>query len=56
LYQFKDLHAAGGTAIIARDGVFIRPNIARGFGRKGRPSRSIAPDLDLVVDLGVRIG
>ncbi|HEX8642336.1 MAG TPA: M23 family metallopeptidase [Allosphingosinicella sp.] len=56
MYQFRDMHEAGGAAIIARDGVFHRPVIARGFGRKGRPTRSVAPDLDLVVDLGVRIG
>jgi murein DD-endopeptidase MepM/ murein hydrolase activator NlpD len=57
LYQFRDLHEGGGTAtIIARDGVFHRPAIARGFGRRSDKRRSVAPDLDLVVDLGVRIG
>jgi murein DD-endopeptidase MepM/ murein hydrolase activator NlpD len=50
------MHAAGGVAIIARDGVFHRPTIARGFGRRSDARRSVAPDLDLVVDLGVRIG
>jgi murein DD-endopeptidase MepM/ murein hydrolase activator NlpD len=50
------MHAAGGVAIIARDGVFHRPTISRGFGRKSEQRRNVAPDLDLVVDLGVRIG
>ena len=56
MYQFKDLHAAGGTAIIARDGVFHRPAIARGFGQKKQQRRTLGPDVDLVVDLGVRLG
>jgi murein DD-endopeptidase MepM/ murein hydrolase activator NlpD len=50
------MHAAGGAAIISRDAVFQRQIIARGFGRRSEARRSVAPDLDLVVDLGVRIG
>jgi murein DD-endopeptidase MepM/ murein hydrolase activator NlpD len=55
LYQFKDIDASGGAAI-ARQGTFQRPAIARGFGRKGEPQRRVLRDLDLAVDLGVRIG
>jgi len=57
LYQFKDISASGGgAAVISRDGVFHRPTISRGFGRKTEAQRSFIPDVDLVVDLGVRIG
>ena len=56
MYQFRDIGQAGGAAIIARDSVFHRPTIARGFGRRNETRRGLAPDLDLVVDLGVRIG
>jgi murein DD-endopeptidase MepM/ murein hydrolase activator NlpD len=56
LYQFRDIGHAGGAAIIARDTVFHRPAIARGFGRRNEPPRRFVSDLDLVVDLGVRIG
>ncbi|HEX8192747.1 MAG TPA: peptidoglycan DD-metalloendopeptidase family protein [Allosphingosinicella sp.] len=55
MYQFRDIHAAGAAAIISRDAVFQRQIIARGFGRRSEARRSVAPDLDLVVDLGVRI-
>jgi len=56
LYQFRDISSSGGAAIIARDGLFHRPAISRGFGRKPEVQRSFVPDVDLVVDLGVRIG
>jgi murein DD-endopeptidase MepM/ murein hydrolase activator NlpD len=56
LYQFKDIEAAGGAPAIARLGGFHRPTIARGFGRKSEPRRRVLADVDLVVDLGVRIG
>ena len=55
LYQFRDMHS-GGAAVITRDAVFHRPAIARGFGRREQAPKSFAPDLELVVDLGVRIG
>ncbi len=56
MYQFRDIGQSGGAAIIARDGAFHRPAIARGFGRRADTPRSFVPDVDLVVDLGVRIG
>jgi murein DD-endopeptidase MepM/ murein hydrolase activator NlpD len=56
LYQFRDIGHAGGAAIIARETVFHRPAIARGFGRRNEAQRRFVPDVDLVVDLGVRIG
>jgi len=62
LYQFRDIGASGGAAVIARDsvfqrdGAFHRPAISRGFGRRAEAQRSFVPDVDLVVDLGVRIG
>jgi murein DD-endopeptidase MepM/ murein hydrolase activator NlpD len=56
LYQFRDIGQAGGAAIVARDSVFHRPAIARGFGRRNEPPRRFVPDVDLVVDLGARIG
>jgi murein DD-endopeptidase MepM/ murein hydrolase activator NlpD len=61
LYQFRDISASGGAAVIARDSVFQRDTIrrqaiSRGFGRRAEAQRSFVPDVDLVVDLGVRIG
>ena len=54
MYQFRDIQSAGGAAVIARESVFHRPAISRGFGRKTEARRSV--DIDLAVDLGVRIG
>ena len=58
MYQFSDMDAGSGaaTVLLSRDSVFHRPTIARGFGRKGAELCSFDPDIDLVVDLGVRIG
>ena len=58
MYQFNDMSAApsGAAAVFRRDAIFQRPAIARGFGRKGQELRAFQPDIDLVVDLGVRIG
>ena len=58
MYQFNDMSAGSGAAAatLARDSIFHRPAISRGFGRKGEPARVFQPDVDLVVDLGVRIG
>jgi murein DD-endopeptidase MepM/ murein hydrolase activator NlpD len=56
LYQFNQFGAGagGGAAALSLDQPFRRPAIARGFGAKGT-ARAVA-DLDLVTDLGVRIG
>lgn len=62
MYQFRDISASGGAAVIARDSVFQRdgsfhrPAVSRGFGRRTAAPRSFVPEVDLVVDLGVRIG
>lgn len=56
MYQFRDISPSGGAAIISRDPGFQRPAISRGFGRKSDARRNLIPDVDLVVDLGVRIG
>ncbi len=55
MYQFQDIRPAGGGAIAHEPG-FRRQTIARGFGRKGEPARRALGDVELVVDLGVRIG
>jgi murein DD-endopeptidase MepM/ murein hydrolase activator NlpD len=47
---------AGGAAVISHQTIFHRPTIARGFGRREEAPKGFAPDVDLVVDLGVRIG
>jgi murein DD-endopeptidase MepM/ murein hydrolase activator NlpD len=56
LYQFNQFGAGagGGTAALSLDQPFRRPAIARGFGARAG-ARSTA-DLDLVTDLGLRIG
>jgi murein DD-endopeptidase MepM/ murein hydrolase activator NlpD len=58
LYRFNDMSlGAGGTAALtARDSLFQRQPAARGFGRKGSRRSFLQADIDLVVDLGVRIG
>ena len=58
MYQFSDIAAGAGagTAVLSRDNVFHRPTISRGFGRKSEEPRAFHADIDLVVDLGVRIG
>ena len=56
LYQFNDIGTGGGgggAATLRADPIF-RPRISRGFGDKIAELR--APDIDLVADLGVRIG
>lgn len=57
MYQFNDIAAGngGGTAVLNLDTVLHRPAIGRGFGAKVRDLGSAA-DVDLVTDLGVRIG
>ena len=56
MYQFNQIGAGsgGGAATLAFGSGLNRPAIARGFGTK--PSKSIGRDIDLVTDLGVRIG
>ena len=54
LYQFDDMPAGGGAAALRFEAAPLRPAIARGFGRKAEGAR--VRDLDLVADLGVRIG
>lgn len=58
MYQFNDLSAGsgGGAAALRLGAPLDRPAIARGFGRRVEGLRSNAPDIDLVTDLGVRIG
>ncbi|HEX8526922.1 M23 family metallopeptidase [Allosphingosinicella sp.] len=58
MYQFNDMKSGSGaaTVLLSTESVFHRPVIARGFGRKGAELRRFDPDIDLVVDLGVRIG
>ena len=57
MYQFRDLNAGagGGAAALKLDSVFHRSTVARGFGNKAS-SLTAFGDLDLVTDLGVRIG
>jgi murein DD-endopeptidase MepM/ murein hydrolase activator NlpD len=57
LYQFRDINAGagGGAAALNLDSVFHRPVVSRAFGNKVSDLRSFN-DLELVVDLGVRIG
>jgi len=47
---------SGGAAALRLDTPFHRPAIARGFGTKAPATRPIGPDIDLVTDLGARIG
>ena len=56
MYQFNNLATgAGGAASLRFGGTAPRPAIARGFGTKATPPRPTL-DIDLVTDLGVRIG
>lgn len=56
LYQFGQVESGsgGGAVALKPQGVFTRPDIARGFGVK--PGNASARQIDLVADLGVRIG
>ena len=58
MYQYSDMGAGagGGTAALSLDQPLRRPLPAPSFGDKVRDIRDRAADLDLVVDLGVRIG
>jgi murein DD-endopeptidase MepM/ murein hydrolase activator NlpD len=58
LYQFNDLNAGGGsgTAALSLDSAIFRPALAGGF-RPNRPTFGAkAAELELVTDLGLRIG
>jgi murein DD-endopeptidase MepM/ murein hydrolase activator NlpD len=57
LYQYQSFGGAsgGGTAALSLDQVLPRPAIARGFGTRAAPPPP-RPNLDLVTDLGARIG
>ena len=58
MYQFNSFGAAGGgagTATLSLDQALARPAIARGFGSRTAPLPR-PRDIDLVVDLGARIG
>jgi murein DD-endopeptidase MepM/ murein hydrolase activator NlpD len=57
LYQFNDFSAGAGgagTATLSFGAALERPAIARGFGN--RTVRAPQPEIDLVTDLGARIG
>lgn len=58
MYQFTDIGsgAGSGTAALAFDRAAFRPAPRPVFGQKVQDLRSRAGDLDLVVDLGQRIG
>jgi murein DD-endopeptidase MepM/ murein hydrolase activator NlpD len=58
LYQFTDMGsgAGSGTAALSLDRAVFRPAARPAFGQKVQDLRSRAGDLDLVVDLGQRIG
>ncbi|MDP8995002.1 MAG: M23 family peptidase, partial [Pseudomonadota bacterium] len=59
MYQYSGIGGGcgGATALLSRDDILgPRPTISRGFGRKPAELRPFEPDIDLVVDLGVRIG
>ncbi|MGZ8281353.1 MAG: peptidoglycan DD-metalloendopeptidase family protein [Allosphingosinicella sp.] len=58
MYQFNEFSGspASGTAALALDGGGRRTPVRPGFGHKSASIRSRARDLDLVVDLGQRIG
>ena len=58
MFQFNDTGAGagGGTAVLSMDSALRRPVIARTFGTRIDNLRAIEAELDLVTDLGVRIG
>jgi murein DD-endopeptidase MepM/ murein hydrolase activator NlpD len=58
LYQFNDFSAGAGsgTAALSLDSAIFRPAPIPGFRRDGRRFGSRARNLDLVADLGTRIG
>jgi len=56
LYQFRDIHGAGGAAVIARRGVSAGLPLTPSNHRWLRANRSVSPDVNLVVDLGVDVG
>jgi murein DD-endopeptidase MepM/ murein hydrolase activator NlpD len=58
LYQFNDFSAGAGsgTAALSLDSAILRPAPITGFRHNARTFGSKVDNLDLVVDLGVRIG
>jgi murein DD-endopeptidase MepM/ murein hydrolase activator NlpD len=58
LYQHRDFSAGsgGGTAVLSLDNALLRPPEFPSFGDRVADIRARAGELDLVVDLGVRIG
>jgi murein DD-endopeptidase MepM/ murein hydrolase activator NlpD len=58
LYQFNDFSAGAGsgTAALSLDSAILRPAPVTGFRNNARTFGSRVDDLDLVTDLGVRIG
>jgi murein DD-endopeptidase MepM/ murein hydrolase activator NlpD len=58
LYQFSDLNAgaAGGTAALSLDSAIFRPAPLRDFRGSSRDFGAKADGLDLITDLGARIG
>jgi murein DD-endopeptidase MepM/ murein hydrolase activator NlpD len=58
LYQYSEFSAGsgGGTAVLSLDNALLRPPEFPSFGDRVADIRARAGELDLVVDLGVRIG
>ena len=58
MYQFNDIGAGagGGTAVLSLQNALLRPPVVPTFGDKVAEVRGRLADLDLVTDLGVRIG
>ncbi|MDQ4088309.1 MAG: M23 family peptidase, partial [Pseudomonadota bacterium] len=59
MYQFNDIGGASGsgTAALSLDQAIFRPRVTRpAFGQKTQTPRRPLSELDLVVDLGQRIG
>ena len=58
MYQFNDIGAGsgGGTAVLSLENALLRPPVAPTFGDKLAELRGRVAELDLVTDLGVRIG
>jgi hypothetical protein len=58
LYQSNEFSAGsgGGTAVLSLQNALLRPPVRPSFGDKVAALRSGAGELDLVVDLGTRIG
>ena len=58
MYRFNDIGtgAGSGAAALALDGVALRPPARPVFGQKVEALRGRAGELDLIVDLGQRIG